>query len=290
MKNVNHIRSTWVGIATVFIVAGLHPSIEASPQPGRAIVTGVKGVAEYQLEGETVWNQLAEAMALSDGITVRTAKAADLELVLTTRALVRVKADASLRIDTLTEDIQGPLDVLQPSVVETELTLQSGSMAVEVAKGIAGSSFLVRTPLGTIRTMGAKFVVSPVADGQRYNLHVLDGSANVELPDGQTVVVAKNQCISGKYNPKTGKCVIDPQAQPVAASADTTVSPHDSLSIVNRNAGLTELVMKETGPVDLEAMAKLVSTSGGFRPITAMKPKPPQVSKSHPAHGGGGGP
>jgi len=253
MKMMNKFQKLVVGLGLLALVVSIQHAVQAAPLPGRAVATSITGSAEYQIQGESQWKLLKKAMALSEDIFVRTGKGASVDLVTTTRAVVRVSADALLQIVKLSEDTKGLPRAGKASVERTELTLHRGWLLVESAKGAAGSSLLVRTPLGVVNAIGAKFIVDLGADGKQYLLSVLDGTANMDLAGGRTITVAKDQEITGIYNSKTGQCAVNPNASPTPSTDAGSLAKYRAVA----GSSATEVqqqIITGAGPVDLTTL------------------------------------
>lgn len=255
---------------------------DAAKQPGRAVVTDVKGIAEYQVRGEAAWHQAQIGMVLAEGVSLKTDKVASLDLAFTTGAIARMAGGTAVKIDKIAEESNG---LPQPStrpIGYTEVTLQRGRMMAEVATQTPGSVFRVHTPEGDIDVKGTQLLFSYDPATGQFTLAVPAGSVTLTLAGGQTVTVTAGNQISGTYFPTTGKVTV---TQPTPSPMDPAFSQFLTDSTVS---GIRELVINSRGPVDIEAVIRAaIAAAGraGNRTIVVIPniTNPTTVSPSVPA-------
>jgi len=229
----------------------------AATRPGRVVVTGVKGIAEYQVRGEVAWHQAKVGMVLAEGVSLKTGKAASVDLAFTTGAIARMTGGTSVSIDRLTEEINGLPQPSNRPIGRTEMTLHRGRLMTEVAKQTLGSIFRVHTPGGDINVKGTQLIITYDPTTGQFAMAVTEGSVTLTLLGGQTITVTAGNQISGTYYPTTGQFTV---AQPTPVPMDPAFS---QFLADNTNSGIRELIINSTAPVDLDAVIRAAIAAAG---------------------------
>lgn len=208
--------STWVafGVATAALIA----VASAQAAAGRAVVTYLKGQAEYAEQGGQ-FQTLAKGKVLGPGSTVRTGTGAQVDLFLRDNGpVVRLTQETTLALDKFEIDRTGT-DV----VIETQLDLRNGTILGIVKRLSPASKYEVKTPhtvTGIKATEGmTEYQIS--ADGRH---HILDGSVLVVYQNPVTRQFSQHTVNAGQtFVPPT-----DPEA-PGAVPIVRPTAPTDPI-------------------------------------------------------------
>lgn len=161
---------------------------QAAPVQNKAVVTAVRGTANYSQDRGANWKRLNVGAQLSQNSVIRTAPGSIVDLYLGENGpVVRVTEDTTLGIDRLTIDDLGP-----EKIIETQLDLRSGRIIGNVKKLAAASKYEVKTPQGVAGIRGTRYDISAdgtvtVVEGQVVVVYIVQGQpVSVTVNAGQT--------------------------------------------------------------------------------------------------------
>lgn len=249
---------------------------DAATQPGRVVITGIQGTAEYQIRGAVVWHQLKVGMVLAEGVSFRTGKTSLVDLAFTTGAIARMTGRTVVSLDRLTEETSGLPQLGKRPIGRTEMTLHRGRLMTEVAKQMPGSIFRVHTPEGDINVKGTQVTIAYDPESGQFALIVYEGVVTLTLANGQIITVNAGQQITGTYS-ATGITV----TAPTSASEDP-----DFKHWLDSSETIRKVVTMGEGPVDLNAVIQAANVPPLTGPNTGVIPNitnPTIVSPSQPA-------
>lgn len=179
--------SRLLGMAVaVGVLVGI--TAQAAPVQNKAVVTAVRGTANYSQDRGANWKKLNVGAQLSQNSVIRTAPGSIVDLYLGENGpVVRVTEDTTVGIDRLTVD-----DLGTETIVETQLDLRSGRILGNVKKLAATSKYEIKTPQGVAGIRGTRYDISAdgtvtVVEGQVVVVYIVQGQpVSVTVNAGQT--------------------------------------------------------------------------------------------------------
>lgn len=178
-------------VLTAFL--GLAVSLQAAPQQGKAVVSSLKGTAQYSAGG--AWAPLKSGMTLYSGTVIQTGSDALLELDLGINGpYVKVKPSTTVAIDKLTFE-----KTAADTVIETQLDVRQGGIVGKVNKTSSASRYEVKTPTGVAGIRGTIYEID--SDG---TVKVKEGCVVVVFVDATGKITTVEVCAGNKFVPGSG--------------------------------------------------------------------------------------
>ncbi|HOX02843.1 MAG TPA: FecR domain-containing protein [Candidatus Paceibacterota bacterium] len=237
MKHVGNLFSGWAvrGVAVAFTVLAI--SVYGAPQPGQAVVTAVKGVAQYQVPGGA-WTALHEKDVLAEGTVIKTESDSSVDLDLKKNGkFLRIMANTVLTLEKLNFDETGV-----ETVFETRHYLANGRILGELKKNEV-SKYFVRKPDGVVAIRGCRFDIEypgstriyegsafiryTTPQGKTYDKDVNEGEVWVPPvdPEGEPSVVPMDPSAVWPLQPRLAPQDILIESSRIIESGEKNVSP-----------------------------------------------------------------
>lgn len=178
-------------VLTAFL--GLAISLQAAPQQGKAVVSSLKGTAQYSAGG--AWAPLKAGMTLYSGTVIQTGADALIELDLGINGpYVKVKPSTTVALDKLTFE-----KTAADTVIETQLDVRQGGIVGKVNKTSSASRYEVKTPTGVAGIRGTIYEID--SDG---TVKVKEGCVVVVFVDAAGKITTVEVCAGNKFVPGSG--------------------------------------------------------------------------------------
>ncbi|WP_341280633.1 FecR domain-containing protein [Paenibacillus sp. FSL H8-0537] len=169
----------WLLVWMVVCYAALPAAAWAKDTDKVGKLTAVSGKAEVKKGGGTKSFNAFKGMAITQGDTIKTGSNGKVSMDLDSDKEVTIGANTTLLISELVKSASALGG-------KTKLTLQNGSVIIQVKKKLTGDSrFEIETPTATMGVMGTKFAVSYEQDNSYVG--VLEGVVNVTGEDGERI-------------------------------------------------------------------------------------------------------
>ncbi|SFE76467.1 FecR family protein [Paenibacillus algorifonticola] len=169
----------WLLVLLVVCYVALPTAAWAKDTDKVGKLTSITGKAEVKKGGGTKSFKAFKGMAITQGDTIKTGSSGKVSMDLDSDKEVTIGANTTLLISQLVKSASALGG-------KTKLTLQNGSVIIQVKKKLTGDSrFEIETPTATMGVMGTKFAVSY---GQENSyVGVLEGVVSVTGEDGQRI-------------------------------------------------------------------------------------------------------
>lgn len=169
----------WLLVWMVVCYAALPAAAWAKDTDKVGKLTSVSGKAEVKKGGGTKSFNAFKGMAITQGDTIKTGSNGKVSMDLDSDKEVTIGANTTLLISELVKSASALGG-------KTKLTLQNGSVIIQVKKKLTGDSrFEIETPTATMGVMGTKFAVSYEQDNSYVG--VLEGVVSVTGEDGERI-------------------------------------------------------------------------------------------------------
>jgi hypothetical protein len=189
--------STFIATCLGFLAFNLSAIAADAMVPNTYRASTVTGSVTWQDSGSGESKALLADQVLPVGAIINTGDASRVILVFSTGATAVIGEKSQVVVSKLQQELFGEAAAndpsIEPSVSNTEITLNKGTITNRVSKLRAQSSFVVKTPIGVAGVRGTTFQVSydPISKVLRVltaeGKVVFNTTANVELPvDGGT--------------------------------------------------------------------------------------------------------
>ncbi|MGG4142327.1 FecR domain-containing protein [Paenibacillus algorifonticola] len=169
----------WLLMLLVVCYAALPTAAWAKDTDKIGKLTSVSGKAEVKKGGGTKSFSAFKGMAITQGDTIKTGSNGKVSMDLDSDKEVTIGANTTLLISQLVKSASALGG-------KTKLTLQNGSVIIQVKKKLTGDSrFEIETPTATMGVMGTKFAVSYEQDSSYVG--VLEGVVSVTGEAGERI-------------------------------------------------------------------------------------------------------
>lgn len=194
------------------LLGGTSQIFAAEGKEGNVRVLKVKGPVTITTGGQAA-TDLKEGTFLQQNQTVKTGPGAQAWLLFSNGTTITVQPNSVFAVDKF---LQSPFDSTktnytalksEPSVSQTKVSVNEGSIIADVAKLNKGSSFLIGTPIGVAGIRGTiiQVTVNTTAGGQvSVTVNLPEGLANFASTNGQQVTLSDGQTITVSSDPVTG--------------------------------------------------------------------------------------
>lgn len=214
-------------------LVALAMTAQAAVEKGAAKVLGVRGTAEYSLDGAK-WTALKKGETLREGVMLRTASKSGADLDLGRNgARFRLLPNTAVSFSALSFEETGV-----ETIVNTQIQLTAGRVVGAVQKLSSASKYEVKAPKATATVRGTRYAMGVGGD-----LTVGEGSVMVlsYRDDGTTITRVVNageafSPVSGKVQPATDATLEDVGGDVSSVSGIAALPPLQSRLLDERTA------------------------------------------------------
>ncbi|MEI8313077.1 MAG: FecR domain-containing protein, partial [Verrucomicrobiota bacterium] len=215
---------TLVSIAVLALLLGGTSAIfaqEGKAIPGNVRVLKVKGTVTLTVSGKEA-EPLKEGIFIQQDELVKTGADSQAWLLFSNGTTVTVQPNSKFSVDKF---LQTPFDSTEvdykkikaehsksePSISQTKISVNEGSIIADVAKLNKGSSFKIGTPIGVAGIRGTliQVTVNTTAGGSvSVTINLPQGLSDFAATNGQQVTLSNGQTVTVNSDPVTGTMTI----------------------------------------------------------------------------------